>query len=417
MHRLIIHPYIIDFDTCDDVNNPSDILCGTPLYMAPEAFTSNAGFAGDLYGVGVIVYALMVCDLPGGAEDIFHSLDGALVTAVPLRALQRLKRRVVKALEKINWDHEIWTGIDNLKEFAQQLLNVDPGQRGGSAGNVLKTAPWFIQKRKRYARLAMTKAEKETHELRQLKQFLDTKFASIELAFQGLDLSGDNLIGLDELTVFLKNRLNYLGDPEALHRDLDKDGDGEVTWEEFASQLNSVQAGAVVSTKSGKGGGWADLDRRREARATAEEEGCIVMLDIIEARGLVQVDFDTSKFTRGKVEGGGSSDPYVKVMVAAEVQLGKAPKEKEVFRTPIIEDSLDPVWNCQCKFPMGKEEKVVVLRMYDHDPGPEMLDDEMGQVTLPMPLKVNRWFTMEPTPNCRDVSGEIHLKVNYVKVK
>ena len=61
-------------------------------------------------------------------------------------------------------------------------------------------------------------------------------------------------------------------------------------------------------TKKSVGGGWADLDRKREAKGVVGESGGMVLLEIIEARGLVQVDFDVSKFTRGKAKGGGSSD-------------------------------------------------------------------------------------------------------------
>merc|ERR1712232_339099 len=61
-HDLRRFVRIVDLDTITD--DKSELISGTPGYMAPEAYIRNAGARGDIFALGVILYLLVRCEAP-----------------------------------------------------------------------------------------------------------------------------------------------------------------------------------------------------------------------------------------------------------------------------------------------------------------------------------------------------------------
>lgn len=125
-------------------------------------------------------------------------------------------------------------------------------------------------------------------------------------------------------------------------------------------------------------------------------------LVILEARDLLALDT--------KLFGKGTSDPYVKVLVA---------DKREVFKTSVKKKTLEPVWNESCEFEVHPEEQDVVLafRLFDHDS--MSFDDPLGRAELPLrelmhSPDVDVWLQVLPDAKCKKAKGQIHVQGRFV---
>jgi len=135
------------------------------------------------------------------------------------------------------------------------------------------------------------------------------------------------------------------------------------------------------------------------------ESGMEVDLTIIAARDLVAKDF--------KLFAKGSSDPYVTVYAVDR----KGKRGKQLAKSPVIKQKLDPEWNFQTKLKLGLSERnpTVVLCIWDRDALSK--DDPMGEVTIPVAEMleqqlpaVQQWYKVEKTKNAPDAKGELHVQ-------
>lgn len=75
-------------------------------------------------------------------------------------------------------------------------------------------------------------------ELAQFKAFVKKNFKSPKQAFEGLDSDGSAKVDVAEFKRVLKLR-RYPGDADKVFEQLDKDNDGDITWDEFRKQIDT----------------------------------------------------------------------------------------------------------------------------------------------------------------------------------
>mmetsp|Transcript_141326 Transcript_141326/g.271159 ORF Transcript_141326/g.271159 Transcript_141326/m.271159 type:complete len:698 (-) Transcript_141326:35-2128(-) len=160
-HELVVGVRIIDCDLVVPFTGPggqvpiipgteptmADIacprICGTPGYMAPEAFYTFPGPPGDMFGVGVIIFFMVACDAPMH-DRMLRTLRGERFEDADEETLQKLAEQTTYAIEDIDWECHPWDQLPLVRDLCRQLLHIKPGARGGvDAGDVMKTAPWF----------------------------------------------------------------------------------------------------------------------------------------------------------------------------------------------------------------------------------------------------------------------------------
>eukprot|EP00746_Dinoflagellata_sp_MGD_P118895 gnl/MRDRNA2_/MRDRNA2_54938_c0_seq2.p1 gnl/MRDRNA2_/MRDRNA2_54938_c0~~gnl/MRDRNA2_/MRDRNA2_54938_c0_seq2.p1 ORF type:complete len:149 (+),score=40.67 gnl/MRDRNA2_/MRDRNA2_54938_c0_seq2:24-470(+) len=82
------------------------------------------------------------------------------------------------------------------------------------------------------------KKEEGKKELAFFKSFIKKNFKNPKHAFDGFDQDGSKAVDLAEFTQILKLR-RYPGDAEKVFEQLDKNKDGDITWEEFRKQIDN----------------------------------------------------------------------------------------------------------------------------------------------------------------------------------
>jgi tetratricopeptide (TPR) repeat protein len=101
------HPHVTDFGLAKKVEGDSELtqsgaILGTPAYMAPEQTTGHRGAvttATDVYGLGAVLYALLVGKSPFGGDSVVETLDA--VQTRPPEPPSRLNAKVPRDLEVI----------------------------------------------------------------------------------------------------------------------------------------------------------------------------------------------------------------------------------------------------------------------------------------------------------------------------
>ncbi|KAJ9436901.1 CBL-interacting protein kinase 23, partial [Diplonema papillatum] len=99
--------------------------CGTPYYVAPEVFTKKGGYSGftaDVWSLGIILYVMLVGDLPFTASE-----------------LRTLLRRISKG------EYSIPDGID-ISEDATDLIKkmLNPKSKTRIKLGEIAVHPWFV---------------------------------------------------------------------------------------------------------------------------------------------------------------------------------------------------------------------------------------------------------------------------------
>lgn len=126
--------------------------------------------------------------------------------------------------------------------------------------------------------------------------------------------------------------------------------------------------------------------------------GGTVDLVVVEAQGLLAMDFEL----RGK----GNSDPFVTVLAAGE---------REVFRTNVEHDTLDPIFDAGARFLVNSHEEVLIFSVFDKDD--VSADDPMGDARIWLTDlgkgTSDLWLTLEPNKKCPKTSGQLHVRVTF----
>mmetsp|Transcript_4527 Transcript_4527/g.10616 ORF Transcript_4527/g.10616 Transcript_4527/m.10616 type:complete len:325 (-) Transcript_4527:78-1052(-) len=120
---------LLDFDTCQDwaPDSPkSKSVVGTHGYIAPEAYMGEYSPSSDIWGIGVILYALMTGDLPYD-DSIF---DGPRAPGDNEAGSPR-SRRIAHALKTtpVDYDCDPWPQFPMARDLCQKLLAPEPRDR------------------------------------------------------------------------------------------------------------------------------------------------------------------------------------------------------------------------------------------------------------------------------------------------
>lgn len=117
-------------------------ICGTPGYMAPEAYLSFTGPRGDLFGVGIVMYLMVRCDAPCH-DAVLRTLEDQPLEDADEQKRQQISQAVANAIGFIDWDTHPWDQLPLVRDLCRQLIHPIPSSRGVDAGDVIHTAPWF----------------------------------------------------------------------------------------------------------------------------------------------------------------------------------------------------------------------------------------------------------------------------------
>lgn len=139
-HALKAYVRIVDLDTVSE--DDSEIISGTPGYMAPDAFIRNPGREGDLFAIGVMLFMLIACESP--FHDVVHKeLAGDHLADVAQERREQISSVMETRIQGIDWSISPWCSLPIVRDFVRLLLHTNPKARGMDAKNVLAVSPWF----------------------------------------------------------------------------------------------------------------------------------------------------------------------------------------------------------------------------------------------------------------------------------
>ena len=121
------HLNLTDFGLCKQVRNRTDLnytFCGSPEYLAPEVINeSGYNFSVDFYGLGVLVYEMVIGETPFSVKNKNQDL------------FTKILANKIKFPKGISSD---------LKSFISSLMKADPSQRLGAKNGFVEIInhPW-----------------------------------------------------------------------------------------------------------------------------------------------------------------------------------------------------------------------------------------------------------------------------------
>jgi len=211
-------------------------LCGTSHFLAPEIFVGNAyDEKCDLWSCGVILYFFLSGDVPFDGEDI----DDIMLAAQD---------------KQPTFNDKVWETVSPTAKLAvAQMLNKAP-ERRFSAARALQS-PWFNalldgkcnhgqeDQLRSQTILKRLKSFQQWSCLKQIGAHLiahnlpDAHKQSIRTTFENLDKNGDGKLSLEEFKKGLGDYAHH-ADIDVLFRLVDTDGSGFVEWTEFLAVLS-----------------------------------------------------------------------------------------------------------------------------------------------------------------------------------
>lgn len=203
---------------------------GTLDYMAPEVFKGNYDEKCDIWGAGVILYALICGTLPfSGADD------------------EEIEKKIIRC--KIDLNNGVWAGVSKeCKDLVTKLLEKNPKSR--PTANQALSHPWIIQHAdSNFDESTFKKAMsvmRSTGKSNKLKEAFTTFMVSqldshsstkkLEQVFHKIDKNGDGKISYPELyEELIKEMPTEVAEEEAkkVMNAIDVDGSGHINYSEF----------------------------------------------------------------------------------------------------------------------------------------------------------------------------------------
>lgn len=91
-------------------------------------------------------------------DAVYQVLRGRVLDQVDEATRREIAKRVIRAVERIDWTESPWRALPKARDLCQQLLSVDPEERGGDAVQVMMASPWLNPRvRKRLRQLVRKK--------------------------------------------------------------------------------------------------------------------------------------------------------------------------------------------------------------------------------------------------------------------
>jgi len=297
---------LIDFGTALEVEDEAQYtdLVGTPFYLAPESAT-NAPFrtgqmlkASDIWAIGVIAYICLT-----GTPPFYGNSNRDIC-----RAIVKQKLRFPPNVEISN----------GLKDFCYRALQKRWNKRMPMDEAIMH--PWVIG-------VSANKNKINLDTLRSLRQFqhqskLKKAVAGILAAnmgegpekrvrehFNRLDIDGDQQLDLAELKTLIKDLgfhdLESESEAERMLKEADKDLDGHISFEEFATvwqrkllTVNDQYIRAVFGVLDSNGDGFICSDELQgvlEGFSATEVDDMIKEIDEQGGNGDGKIDFGEFK--------------------------------------------------------------------------------------------------------------------------
>jgi len=234
--------------------------CGTPHYLAPEVFLEDCyDEKCDMWSCGIILYVFLCGEPPFDGENLEDIVSCAKAG-------------------KPSFVAEVWSDISPVAKLAiMQTCNIDVGKRF-SASQALES-PWIL---KGDELMKSMTSNAIADRLRKFKQSSALKKAGAHLiahclndsdlnamrqTFMAMDKNGDGMLSLDEVKGAMADMPN-LSDVEALFRQADTDGSGQLEYTEF---LTALASSSQLSCKQACWEAFSVFDKDGDGRISLAE--------------------------------------------------------------------------------------------------------------------------------------------------
>lgn len=276
-----MHVVIVDFGLSEVFTHPTDrsnIVSGTPPYMAPEVWAGNFNKACDLWSCGVMLFFLLsgrlpfmaqrVEDFPGQVNNVepdWAKMGGASPEAHTLCRKMLAKR----------WD---------MRPSAQNALKERWFMSCGLAAEA--TTPQIARFQLDALMKVNQRSEFEKFVTRLVATQVDTsKFKDVNEAFAAFDIDGDGQLSRDELRQGLMRLNAPTDDVDLLFEELDVGQTGRISYTEFLAGVINLRGKKTEEQDRFLWIAWQQFSPDENGRVTTA-----AVQDALAARGMTVAD-------------------------------------------------------------------------------------------------------------------------------